>query len=453
MSAPSPQNASPIVPTAPWARQTHPLTEADFRGDHPHDLKGNNDLLALTRPDIIDPDPRRLLRRRRRHRRDQHLQLHVHRPGRLPTRVHRHRAQHSPPSPAPAAPRRQAEAATPGRRCFVAGAIGPLNRTLSMSPDVNRPDYRAVTWDQVVAAYTEQIARSSMPAWMRCSSRRSSTPSTARPPSLRSRASSTRRGESASRDDLRHDHRRLRPHALGPDHRRVLSQHPPRAALLRGHQLRARRRRDAPYVEELAAIAECYVTLLPECRPAQCLRRLRRDARRHGRRARRVRRATASSTSSAAAAAPRPRTSRAIAAAVKAVRPSSPRHPRRPRPPPQRPRTPERPEKSSFLVLVIVLPPFPRMTQRTMNRSLIHPIRLQLHRHRRAHQHHRLAEVRQGPQGRRLGRLPRHRQTAGRERRQRHRHQRGRGADRRRGDDGEVPQPHRRRARHLPRAR
>ncbi|HRJ46945.1 MAG TPA: homocysteine S-methyltransferase family protein, partial [Opitutaceae bacterium] len=35
--------------------------------------------------------------------------------------------------------------------------IGPLNRTLSMSPDVNRPDFRAVTWDQVLAAYTEQI--------------------------------------------------------------------------------------------------------------------------------------------------------------------------------------------------------------------------------------------------------------------------------------------------------
>src|SRR6185503_17348574 len=50
-----------------------------------------------------------------------------------------------------------AEIMTPGRRCFVVGAIGPLNRTLSMSPDVNRPDFRAVTWDQVVAAYTEQI--------------------------------------------------------------------------------------------------------------------------------------------------------------------------------------------------------------------------------------------------------------------------------------------------------
>jgi 5-methyltetrahydrofolate--homocysteine methyltransferase len=50
-----------------------------------------------------------------------------------------------------------AEAATPGRHCFVAGAIGPLNRTLSMSPDVNLPDFRAVTWDQVVTAYSEQI--------------------------------------------------------------------------------------------------------------------------------------------------------------------------------------------------------------------------------------------------------------------------------------------------------
>ena len=44
----------------------------------------------------------------------------------------------------------------PGRPRFVVGAIGPLNRTLSMSPDVNRPDFRAVTWDQVVNAYLEQ---------------------------------------------------------------------------------------------------------------------------------------------------------------------------------------------------------------------------------------------------------------------------------------------------------
>jgi 5-methyltetrahydrofolate--homocysteine methyltransferase len=40
---------------------------------------------------------------------------------------------------------------------FIAGAIGPLNKTLSLSPDVNNPGYRAVTFDEVVAAYTEQI--------------------------------------------------------------------------------------------------------------------------------------------------------------------------------------------------------------------------------------------------------------------------------------------------------
>jgi 5-methyltetrahydrofolate--homocysteine methyltransferase len=40
---------------------------------------------------------------------------------------------------------------------FVAGAIGPLNKTLSLSPDVNNPGYRAVTFDEVAAAYTEQI--------------------------------------------------------------------------------------------------------------------------------------------------------------------------------------------------------------------------------------------------------------------------------------------------------
>lgn len=48
------------------------------------------------------------------------------------------------------------EAKMPGRRCYVAGAIGPTNRTLSLSPDVQRPDYRAVTWAQVVGAYREQ---------------------------------------------------------------------------------------------------------------------------------------------------------------------------------------------------------------------------------------------------------------------------------------------------------
>ena len=141
--------------------QTYQLKEADFRGDRfksfAHDLQGNNDLLSLTRPDVIEEIHSRLLRGRRRHGGNEHVQHHLDRHGRLPLRVDRDANSISLPSPCARRAAQKAEAATPGRRCFVAGAIGPLNRTLSMSPDVNRPDYRAVTWDQVVAAYTEQI--------------------------------------------------------------------------------------------------------------------------------------------------------------------------------------------------------------------------------------------------------------------------------------------------------
>ncbi len=139
--------------------QTFNLEEADFRGtrfqDHPHDLKGNNDLLSLTRPDIIesihsdyfaagaDMVETNTFNSTSISQSDYKLEAIVTELNAAAVAVARRAAT-------------KAEAATPGRRCFVAGAIGPLNRTLSMSPDVNRPDYRAVTWDQVVAAYTEQ---------------------------------------------------------------------------------------------------------------------------------------------------------------------------------------------------------------------------------------------------------------------------------------------------------
>src|SRR5690606_9159238 len=48
-------------------------------------------------------------------------------------------------------------AANPDRPRFVAGSIGPTNRTASLSPDVNNPGYRGVTFDELVTAYTEQI--------------------------------------------------------------------------------------------------------------------------------------------------------------------------------------------------------------------------------------------------------------------------------------------------------
>jgi 5-methyltetrahydrofolate--homocysteine methyltransferase len=140
--------------------QTYELTEVDFRGekfkDFAHDLKGNNDLLCLTRPDIIeeihynyfaagaDMVETNTFSSTTIGQADYHLESVVTELNLAAVACAKRAAK-------------KAEAATPGRRCYVAGAIGPLNRTLSMSPDVNRPDYRAVSWKQVVDAYTQQI--------------------------------------------------------------------------------------------------------------------------------------------------------------------------------------------------------------------------------------------------------------------------------------------------------
>lgn len=141
--------------------QTLGLSEADFRGDrfrsHAHDLKGNNDLLSLTRPDVIerihadyfeagaDVVETNTFSSTRIAQADYRLESAVRDINLAAAACARRAAAH-------------AERQSPGRRCFVAGAMGPLNRTLSLSPDVNRPEYRAVTWDQVVAAYAEQAA-------------------------------------------------------------------------------------------------------------------------------------------------------------------------------------------------------------------------------------------------------------------------------------------------------
>lgn len=139
--------------------QGYKLEEADFRNAalaaHPHDLKGNNDLLCLTRPDVIQEIHARYFSAgadivetntfnataiSQADYQTEHLVREINTTA---VKLARQAAL-------------SAEASTPGRRCFVAGAMGPLNRTLSMSPDVNRPEYRAVSWQQVVDAYTEQ---------------------------------------------------------------------------------------------------------------------------------------------------------------------------------------------------------------------------------------------------------------------------------------------------------
>ena len=138
--------------------QQQQLTEADFRGArfarHPKDLRGNNDLLSLTRPDLIEGI---------------HFAYFEAGADLVETNTFNStsiaQADYATESLVPEMnlaaaqiARRAADRASAqfGRPCFVAGALGPTNRTASMSPDVNRPDYRAVTFDALVAAYLEQ---------------------------------------------------------------------------------------------------------------------------------------------------------------------------------------------------------------------------------------------------------------------------------------------------------
>jgi 5-methyltetrahydrofolate--homocysteine methyltransferase len=138
--------------------QERGLAEADFRGQrfasHPRDLRGDNDLLSLTRPDIIE---------------EIHAAYFDAGADLIETNTFNAtaiaQADYGLESvvaemnlAAAVIARRAADKAAQrlGRPCFVAGALGPTNRTASMSPDVNRPEFRAVTFDDLVAAYLEQ---------------------------------------------------------------------------------------------------------------------------------------------------------------------------------------------------------------------------------------------------------------------------------------------------------
>jgi 5-methyltetrahydrofolate--homocysteine methyltransferase len=139
--------------------QRHTLTEADFRGDrfrdHPKDLKGNNDLLVITRPDVIRSIHRDYLEAgadiietntfnsTRISQADYGMEDLVPELNETAARIAKEVAA-------------QVMEADPSRRCFVAGAIGPTNRTASLSPDVNNPGFRAVSFSDLRQTYLEQ---------------------------------------------------------------------------------------------------------------------------------------------------------------------------------------------------------------------------------------------------------------------------------------------------------
>ena len=143
--------------------QRHKLEEADYRGerfkDWPSDIKGNNDLLSITQPHIIigihkqylaagaDIVETNTFNAQRISMADYHMEEFA-------AEINRESV-----ACAKRAIKEYFEENPDDKRGtgWVAGAIGPMNKTLSLSPDVNNPGYRAVTFDEVADAYFEQV--------------------------------------------------------------------------------------------------------------------------------------------------------------------------------------------------------------------------------------------------------------------------------------------------------
>ena len=140
--------------------QQYNLTEGDFRGERfsqiPGQMKGNNDLLCLTRPDVIQDIHRKYLAAgadiietntfssTRVSMADYHVQDYVREMNLAAVRLARKVAD-------------EFTSLTPDKPRFVAGSVGPTNKTCSMSPDVNNPAFRALSYDELADAYREQM--------------------------------------------------------------------------------------------------------------------------------------------------------------------------------------------------------------------------------------------------------------------------------------------------------
>lgn len=135
--------------------QRHKLQEADYRGerfkDWPSDLKGNNDLLNLTKPEIITGIHKEYLDAGA-----DIIETNTFSSTSIAMADYGMQSLAYELNVAAAKCAREAIKKS-GKQAWVAGAIGPLNKTLSLSPDVNNPGYRAVTFDEVVDAYYEQV--------------------------------------------------------------------------------------------------------------------------------------------------------------------------------------------------------------------------------------------------------------------------------------------------------
>ena len=140
--------------------QNHQLEEDDFRGkcfaSHPCPLKGNNDLLSLSQPDLIKEIHRAYLEAgadliETNTFSSTSIGMADYQMEDLAYELNYESAKIAKDVT------REFTTKTPDQKRYVAGSIGPTNKTASMSPDVNDPGYRAVTFDELVTAYREQV--------------------------------------------------------------------------------------------------------------------------------------------------------------------------------------------------------------------------------------------------------------------------------------------------------
>ena len=140
--------------------QKFSFTEDDFRGEqfknHPYPLKGNNDLLSITQPEAVKEVHLKYLEAGADiietntfssttiAMADYHLEDFVYQLNFESAKIAREACD-------------EFSKLTPEKPRFVAGAIGPTNKTVSMSPDVNNPGYRAITFNELRTAYKQQI--------------------------------------------------------------------------------------------------------------------------------------------------------------------------------------------------------------------------------------------------------------------------------------------------------
>ncbi len=256
--------------------QQHKFGEAEFRGarfaDWPRDLRGNNDLLSLTQPQTIkaihlayfeagaDIVETNTFSSTRIAQADYGMEELVAELNFAAARLARDAAD--------------AAQAKDGKRRFVAGALGPTNRTASISPDVNNPGFRAVSFDDLrdglcrggsalIEGGADLLIVETIFDTLNAKAALSG---------IDERFRGT--GREPAGDDLRHDHRFVRPHAVRPNAGRVLAFAAPRKTFDDRSQLRAWRPRDARPSRRAVADRRYARLRLSQRRPAERIRSL-----------------------------------------------------------------------------------------------------------------------------------------------------------------------------------